>query len=153
MSFDPYAPYGRVVESAVRVVTWNVWGRYGPDWQTRQAALEAVLAEVRPEVICLVESWRQGESSQPAQIAGRLGLPHHHFVGDWAQEDWVSGIGVACPPGRAAVASGTRSTVSCSESVRPTRRRYPITTACWRISVIEQRARLDGRTSHSERAR
>ena len=293
MSFDPYAPYGRVVESAVRVVTWNVWGRYGPDWQTRQAALEAVLAEVRPEVICLVESWRQGESSQPAPIAGRLGLPHHHFVGDWAQEDWVSGIGLACrwpmseprhralragdgagagsvvhvtvdgergpiqlfavmldypldasavrqgqvkqlvqfvqettsrrdpvilcgdfnagpdsdeirmltgraatavpgmvfydswemagdgsagytwsnrnplaaiglypdrrfdtssPPGRAAVASGTRSTVSCSESARPTRSRYPITTACWRISVIEQRVTLDGRTALSERA-
>jgi endonuclease/exonuclease/phosphatase family metal-dependent hydrolase len=43
------------------VVTWNVWGRYGPDWQTRQVALEVALAEAVPDVICLVESWRHGE--------------------------------------------------------------------------------------------
>jgi len=68
VSFDPYAPYGPVVESAVRVVTWNVWGRYGSEWQMRQAALEAVLAGVGPDVICLVEAWGQGESSQPGRI-------------------------------------------------------------------------------------
>jgi hypothetical protein len=36
VAFDPYAPYGTLAESAVRVVTWNVWGRYGPAWKTRQ---------------------------------------------------------------------------------------------------------------------
>ncbi|MGH3258513.1 MAG: hypothetical protein ACRDOU_24475 [Streptosporangiaceae bacterium] len=35
MSFDPYAPYGPVVTSTVRVVTWNVWGRCGADWAAR----------------------------------------------------------------------------------------------------------------------
>ena len=94
MSFDPYAPYGPVVESSVRVVTWNVWGRYGPQWETRQAALEDTLAEVEPDVVCLVEAWRWGESSQPERVARRLGLPYHHFAGDWEQEDWVSGIGL-----------------------------------------------------------
>jgi endonuclease/exonuclease/phosphatase family metal-dependent hydrolase len=94
VSFDPYAPYGDLVESTVRVVTWNVWGRYGPDWETRQTALEAALAEAEPDVICLVEAWRQGQTSQPERIARRLGRPHHHFVGDWQQEDWVSGIGL-----------------------------------------------------------
>jgi endonuclease/exonuclease/phosphatase family metal-dependent hydrolase len=96
VSFDPYAPYGRVVESAMRVVTWNVWGRYGSEWETRHVALEATLAEVGPDVICLVESWRDGESSQPARIAARLGLPYHQFAGDWVQEDWVSGVGLVC---------------------------------------------------------
>jgi endonuclease/exonuclease/phosphatase family metal-dependent hydrolase len=96
VAFDPYAPYGPVVESTVRVVTWNVWGRYGPDWETRQLALEATLAEAGPDVICLVEAWRQGESSQPGRIADRLGLRYHQFVGDWDQEDWVSGIGLVC---------------------------------------------------------
>jgi endonuclease/exonuclease/phosphatase family metal-dependent hydrolase len=96
VSFDPYAPYGPVVESSVRVVTWNVWGRYGPRWETRQAALEDTLAEVEPDVVCLVEAWRWGESSQPAQVARRLGLPYCHFAGDWEQEDWVSGIGLVC---------------------------------------------------------
>jgi endonuclease/exonuclease/phosphatase family metal-dependent hydrolase len=94
VTFDPYAPYGPLVESAVRVVTWNVWGRYGPAWETRQIALEDTLAEVAPDVICLVEAWRCGESSQPARVASRLELPHHQFVGDWQQEDWVSGVGL-----------------------------------------------------------
>jgi hypothetical protein len=58
---------------------------------TRQAALEDALAEVQPDVICLVEAWRHGELSQPQRIAKRLRLPYHHFVGNWQQEDWVSG--------------------------------------------------------------
>jgi len=91
VTFDPYAPYGPVAESAVRVVTWNVWGRYGPGWETRQAALEDTLAEVEPDLVCLVEAWRYGESSQPERVARRLGLSYCHFVGDWEQEDWVSG--------------------------------------------------------------
>lgn len=96
MSFDPYAPYGRLVSSTVRVATWNVWGRYGSDWEARQAGLEEALAEVEPDVICLVEAWRSadGESSQPERVADRLGLPCNCFVGDWQQEDWVSGIGL-----------------------------------------------------------
>ena len=93
MSFDPYAPYGPLIDSTIRLVTWNVWGRYGADWPARQAALEQALEETAPDLIVLVESWRQGDSTQPARIAERLGLPHHRFAGDWAQEDWLSGIG------------------------------------------------------------
>jgi endonuclease/exonuclease/phosphatase family metal-dependent hydrolase len=96
VTFDPYAPYGPVAESAVRVVTWNVWGRYGPGWETRQVALEDTLAQVEPDLVCLVEAWRYGESSQPERVACRLGLPYCHFVGDWEQEDWVSGVGLVC---------------------------------------------------------
>jgi endonuclease/exonuclease/phosphatase family metal-dependent hydrolase len=96
VSFDPYAPYGPVVETAVRVVTWNVWGRYGSGHAARQAALEDVLARVQPDVICLNEAWRQGASNQPERIARRLGMPYHHFAGDWPQEDWVSGMGLVC---------------------------------------------------------
>jgi endonuclease/exonuclease/phosphatase family metal-dependent hydrolase len=96
VSFDPYAPYGPVVESTVRVVTWNVWGRYGSGPEARQTALEDVLAQVEPDVICLNEAWRHGASSQPERIARRLGMPYHHFAGDWQQEDWVSGTGLVC---------------------------------------------------------
>jgi endonuclease/exonuclease/phosphatase family metal-dependent hydrolase len=93
MTFDPYAPYGEVVTTTVRVVTWNVWGRYG-EWQRRQAALEDVLASATPDVVCLVESWSSAETTQAARIARRLGLDHHVFVGDWQQDGWVSGIGL-----------------------------------------------------------
>lgn len=94
MSFDPYAPYGPLIESTVRVVTWNVWGRYGAEWETRQAALEKTLAETEPDLICMVEAWSQDGSTQPGRVAGRLGLAHHQFAGDWRQEDWISGIGL-----------------------------------------------------------
>ena len=67
MSFDPYAPYGPVVESTIRVVTWNVWGRYGADWEQRQAALEEALQTAAPDLVCLVEAWRQGDETQPAR--------------------------------------------------------------------------------------
>jgi endonuclease/exonuclease/phosphatase family metal-dependent hydrolase len=93
MSFNPYAPYGALAESTIRVVTWNVWGRYGADCEARQAALEQTLEQTGPDLVCLVEAWRQGDSTQPGRVAARLGLAHHRFVGDWEQEDWVSGIG------------------------------------------------------------
>lgn len=93
MSFDPYAPYGPLVGSTVRVVTWNVWGRYGEDWEQRQAGIELALEEVAPDVVCLVEAWRQGDTTQTDLLATHLGLPHRHFVDGWDQEDWISGVG------------------------------------------------------------
>ena len=43
MSFDPYAPYGAMLETTCRLVTWNAWGRYG-DWPAR---LDGIIAELR----------------------------------------------------------------------------------------------------------
>jgi endonuclease/exonuclease/phosphatase family metal-dependent hydrolase len=93
MSFDPLEPYGPIVDSSVRIVTWNVWGRYG-EWRQRQAALEAALEGCQPDVICLAESWSTEEATQAETIAGRLGMSHSLFVGDWKVQGWTSGIGV-----------------------------------------------------------
>jgi exonuclease III len=93
VSFDQYAPYGSVVESSLRVVTWNVWGRYG-QWQERQAAIEESLAVANPDVVCLIESWSNAETTQAELVAERLGFAHHVFAGDWDQGDWVSGTGL-----------------------------------------------------------
>ncbi len=93
MSFDQYAPYGPVVESSLRVVTWNVWGRYG-QWQEREAAIEESLVAANPDIVCLVESWSSAEVTQAELVADRLGVEHHLFAGDWEQDDWVSGIGL-----------------------------------------------------------
>jgi endonuclease/exonuclease/phosphatase family metal-dependent hydrolase len=94
VAFDPYTPYGPLVESTFRIVTWNVWGRHGPDWQERESGIEDVLAEVEPDVVCLVEAWRDEATTQPELIARRLGLAHHRFEGGWEVEDWTSGLGV-----------------------------------------------------------
>lgn len=93
MTFDPYAPYGAVVATSLRLVTWNVWGRYG-QWERRQAAIEDVLVSAMPDIVCLVESWSSTGTTQAARVAHRLGVEHHLFVGDWQQDDWVSGIGL-----------------------------------------------------------
>jgi endonuclease/exonuclease/phosphatase family metal-dependent hydrolase len=93
VTFDPYAPYGPLVESTVRVVAWNVWGRYG-DWEQRQAGIEEVVAGTAPDLVCLAESWSAPGGTQAARIAERLGVEHSLFVGDWEVEDWVSGLGV-----------------------------------------------------------
>lgn len=93
VSFNQYEPYGPVTETTMRIVTWNVWGRYG-NWRERQAGIEETLAAVAPDVVCLVESWSRPDAAQPELIAKRLGFGHSVFAGDWREEGWVSGIGV-----------------------------------------------------------
>jgi endonuclease/exonuclease/phosphatase family metal-dependent hydrolase len=93
VTFNQYAPYGHVVDSSLRVVTWNVWGRYG-QWRERQTAIENSLAAANPDVVCLVESWSGAKTTQAELVAERLGVEHHLFAGDWEQDDWVSGIGL-----------------------------------------------------------
>ncbi len=94
VSFNQYEPYGPVVETTMRVVSWNVWGRYG-NWKQRQDGIEATLVAASPDVVCLVESWSAPEGTQAAAVANRLGFEHSVFVGDWQQDDWISGIGLA----------------------------------------------------------
>jgi len=91
---DPPDFYGPVITSTLRVVTWNVWGRYA-DWQRRERAVVATLAQARPDVVVLAESWATATDSQCARLAGPLGLPHHTFSGVPAQEDDTALSGVA----------------------------------------------------------
>ncbi len=93
MSFDPYAPYGPLVETTMRVVSWNVWGRFG-HWEERESGILDVLAAEQPDVTCLLEAWATPEASQADRVGERLGLEHRLFVGDWDQGGWTSGIGV-----------------------------------------------------------
>ena len=57
----------------MRVLTWNLWWRYGP-WERRQDAITAVLAEVAPDVCGLQEVWSAGDDNQAADLAARLGM-------------------------------------------------------------------------------
>ncbi len=64
------------VETRLRVLTWNLWWRFGP-WEDRQPAIAATLAQLDPDVVCLQEVWasRDGER-QAEQLAGALGGYH-----------------------------------------------------------------------------
>lgn len=57
----------------MRVMTWNVWGRFGP-WQLREAAISETIASVRPDVLALQETWATGDAVQADLLASRHGL-------------------------------------------------------------------------------
>jgi endonuclease/exonuclease/phosphatase family metal-dependent hydrolase len=57
----------------VRVVTWNLWWRFGP-WEARQKAILAVLRELRPDVVGLQEVWEAGGENLAGWLAGELGM-------------------------------------------------------------------------------
>ncbi len=40
----------------MRIVSWNLWWRFGP-WEQRREAIAATLAEVGPDVCGLQEVW------------------------------------------------------------------------------------------------
>ena len=86
--------YGSLIDTTVRVLTWNVWGLYGP-WQQREAAIVATLRNAEPDIVVLTESWARESDSQAARLAGPTGLPHHVFSGVPAQEDEAALSGVA----------------------------------------------------------
>jgi endonuclease/exonuclease/phosphatase family metal-dependent hydrolase len=64
----------------VRVVSWNVWWRFGDDWRERQHGIATTLAELRPDLVALQESWAGDGTSQAAVLGARLGL-HAAFAG------------------------------------------------------------------------
>jgi endonuclease/exonuclease/phosphatase family metal-dependent hydrolase len=94
MNDIPPRSYGPLIETTMRIITWNVWGLFGP-WPEREAAIVATLHDARPDIIVLTESWSRGGDSQCARLAGPLGLSHHAFSGVAAQEDQAALSGVA----------------------------------------------------------
>src|SRR5215210_3758040 len=61
------AQQGRAVDripGRVRVLTWNVWWRFGPEWRRRQPALLHHLRAVDPDVIALQECWGVDSTTQ-----------------------------------------------------------------------------------------
>ena len=70
-------PYGELVDTTLRALTWNVWGRFGP-WEQREAALVATMHATSPDIIFLQESWvDEGGADQASVLGEQLGLEHH----------------------------------------------------------------------------
>ena len=57
----------------MRILSWNLWWRYGP-WEQRREAIAATLAEVQPDVCGLQEVWGGPGENLAAELAGRLGM-------------------------------------------------------------------------------
>ncbi|MFE7271197.1 endonuclease/exonuclease/phosphatase family protein [Streptomyces sp. NPDC057623] len=75
----------------MRVVTWNLWWRFGP-WEARQKAILAELRELRPDIVGLQEVWADGRENQAEWLAGELGM-HWAWAPSPAPERWRRRIG------------------------------------------------------------
>ncbi|WP_141311192.1 endonuclease/exonuclease/phosphatase family protein [Streptomyces spinoverrucosus] len=75
----------------MRVVTWNLWWRFGP-WAERQKAILGALRELRPDVVGLQEVWDAGGENLAEWLAGELGL-HWTWAPSHAPERWQHRIG------------------------------------------------------------
>jgi endonuclease/exonuclease/phosphatase family metal-dependent hydrolase len=79
--------FGPLVETRLRIVTWNLWWRFGP-WAQRAAAIEWTLANAGADVIALQEVWAEPDGrSQAAELARSLG-----FQGVYASDLEIEGI-------------------------------------------------------------
>jgi endonuclease/exonuclease/phosphatase family metal-dependent hydrolase len=61
-------------DNAIRVMTWNLWWRFGPHWRDRQPGTRATLEQIRPDVVALQEVWAADGTTQADELADALGL-------------------------------------------------------------------------------
>jgi endonuclease/exonuclease/phosphatase family metal-dependent hydrolase len=64
-----------IIKTRLRVVTWNIWWRFGP-WEQRRPAIAATLKRLDADVIALQEVWSDGATTQAAELAAELGYQH-----------------------------------------------------------------------------
>ncbi|WP_093849023.1 endonuclease/exonuclease/phosphatase family protein [Streptomyces pini] len=64
----------------MRVMTWNVWWRFGP-WRERYGAILSTLRELRPDAVGLQEVWSRGGENLAGRLARELGM-------HWAWAAW-----------------------------------------------------------------
>jgi endonuclease/exonuclease/phosphatase family metal-dependent hydrolase len=58
----------------LRVMTWNLWWRFGP-WEERRHAIVDTIRAANPDVLCLQEVWAEtGGTTMAAILAQELGL-------------------------------------------------------------------------------
>ena len=66
---------GDPIDTRLRVVSWNVWWRYGP-WERRRPVIEAALRTLDADVIALQEVWDDGTANLAADLAQVLDRNH-----------------------------------------------------------------------------
>lgn len=82
---------GRDADTSIRVVTWNLWWRFG-DWQSRLHAIQEVLAEANPDICGLQEVWAVGDVNAAGLIADRLGM-HWAWMASPCPDRWQQRLG------------------------------------------------------------
>lgn len=65
----------KFIDTRLRVLTWNLWWRFGP-WEQRQPAIAQSIIEIDPDIIALQEVWGDETTNLAAELAKRLGYNH-----------------------------------------------------------------------------
>ena len=104
----------------MRIVSWNLWWRYGP-WERRREAIATTLAEVRPDLCGLQEVWGATGANLAAELARRLEM---HWC--WAAASHT------CDEGGEALSIGNAFSAAGRS---PCMRRPTCPPAAWRTSA------------------
>ncbi|GAA1543010.1 hypothetical protein GCM10009678_26960 [Actinomadura kijaniata] len=84
----------------MRILTWNLWWRFGP-WRERRAAIGSVLGDAAPDIVGLQEVWGGDGENLAGSLADELGM---HWAwspfgrpGRWGERTGETGfdVGVA----------------------------------------------------------
>jgi endonuclease/exonuclease/phosphatase family metal-dependent hydrolase len=70
---DAEGAFGTLIETRLRVMTWNLWWRFGP-WELRLPAIVETVRRLAPDVVGLQEVWRADDDSSSLRIARALGF-------------------------------------------------------------------------------
>ncbi len=76
---------------SVRVLTWNLWWRFGPK-QERLDTIAGVLAEIDADLCGLQEVWADDDGNEARVLAERLGM-HVSWVPSPLPERWQRHLG------------------------------------------------------------
>lgn len=87
---EPFDPgFGPLVDTTVRVATWNLWATYAA-WQIRGPIIEAQLRAAAPDIALLVEAWAEPTGrSQAEGLAVALGDYEHVWASNLTFADGV----------------------------------------------------------------
>ena len=69
--------FGEPIDTRLKVLSWNIWWRYGP-WEQRRPAIESTIERCEPDVIALQEVWSDGGRDQAAILSERFGMEHRY---------------------------------------------------------------------------
>jgi endonuclease/exonuclease/phosphatase family metal-dependent hydrolase len=90
----PYdAGYGPLLDTRVRIATWNLWGRYGP-WEARLPAIIETLRRVDADIVGLQEVWEDDHRSQASELAAALGYAEPVYAANLERDGARSGNAV-----------------------------------------------------------
>lgn len=126
-----------LIDTRLRVATWNVWWRFGP-WQERQPAIAETLRRLDADVIALQEVWdTSAGDGQTASLADALGY-HHVFAPGFDAGDALFGNAVLSRWPIAARAIRSLPTTPTTEEFR----------VALRVDVDGPRGRFEVYTTH-----